>query len=69
MLPLSLTCRVVSFSWDVIAKFIEEHSRGKYKRTGKEVLTKTKEMQKMGTFNMLQAYVAEESDIFVIHNI
>ena len=36
--------------WDVIAKFIEEHSRGKYKRTGKEVLTKTKEMQKLGEF-------------------
>ncbi len=34
--------------WDVIANFIEEHSKGKYKRTGKEVLTKTKEMQKMG---------------------
>lgn len=33
--------------WDVIANFIEEHSRGKYKRTGKEVLNKTKEMQKM----------------------
>lgn len=33
--------------WDVVANFIEEHSRGKFKRTGKEVLTKTKEMQKM----------------------
>ena len=37
--------------WDVIANFIEEHSKGKYKRTGKEVLTKTKEMQKMGKYN------------------
>lgn len=31
--------------WEVIANFIEEHSRGKYKRTGKECLAKTKEMQ------------------------
>lgn len=30
----------------MIANFIQEHSRGKYKRTGKEVLAKTKEMQK-----------------------
>lgn len=37
--------------WDVIASFIEEHSRGKFKRTGKEVLTKTKEMQKMGNLS------------------
>ncbi len=34
--------------WDVIANFIEEHSRGKFKRTGKEVLNKTKDLQKMG---------------------
>ena len=33
--------------WDVIANFIREHSRGKFDRTGKEVLAKTKEMQKM----------------------
>jgi hypothetical protein len=32
--------------WDVVANFIEEHSRGKFKRTGKEVLTKTKELDK-----------------------
>ena len=32
--------------WDVIANFIEEHSRGKFKRTGKEVLNKTKEIDK-----------------------
>lgn len=32
--------------WDVIAQFIEEHSKGKFKRTGKEVLNKTKDMQK-----------------------
>lgn len=31
----------------MIANFIEEHSRGKYKRSGKEVLNKTKEMQKL----------------------
>ncbi|RNA14164.1 subfamily C member [Brachionus plicatilis] len=31
--------------WEVIANFIEEHSRGKYKRSGKECLAKTKEMQ------------------------
>lgn len=31
--------------WDVIAHFIEEHSKGRFKRTGKEVLAKTKEMQ------------------------
>jgi hypothetical protein len=36
--------------WDVIANFIEEHSRGKYKRTGKEVLTKVKEYQKLGIY-------------------
>ena len=35
--------------WDVVANFIEEHSRGKFKRTGKEVLTKTKDLQKLGT--------------------
>lgn len=29
----------------MIANFIEEHSRGKFKRTGKEVLSKTKEIQ------------------------
>ncbi len=34
--------------WDVIANFIEEHSKGKFKRTGKEVLNKTKDLQKMG---------------------
>jgi hypothetical protein len=34
-----------------VANFIEEHSRGKFKRTGKEVLTKTKEMQKLGFKN------------------
>ena len=34
--------------WDVVANFIEEHSRGKFKRTGKEVLTKTKDLQKLG---------------------
>lgn len=33
--------------WDVIANFIKEHSRGKYNRSGKEVLAKTKEMQKL----------------------
>jgi DnaJ family protein C protein 2 len=33
--------------WDVIANFIDEHSRGKFKRSGKEVLTKTKDLQKM----------------------
>ena len=33
--------------WAVVAAFIEEHSRGKFKRTGKEVLAKTKELQKM----------------------
>jgi len=33
--------------WDVVANFIEEHSRGKFKRTGKEVLTKTKDLQKL----------------------
>lgn len=33
--------------WSVVAAFIEEHSRGKFKRTGKEVLAKTKELQKM----------------------
>jgi hypothetical protein len=38
------------FRWDVIANFIEEHSRGKFKRTGKEVLNKTKELQKLGKF-------------------
>ncbi len=32
----------------MIANFIEEHSKGKFKRTGKEVLNKTKEMQKSG---------------------
>jgi hypothetical protein len=37
-----------TFRWDVIANFIEEHSRGKFKRTGKEVLNKTKELQKLG---------------------
>lgn len=31
--------------WEVIANFILEHSKGKFKRTEKEVLTKTKEMQ------------------------
>lgn len=30
----------------MIANFISEHSRGKFKRTGKEVLAKTKDMQK-----------------------
>lgn len=34
--------------WAVVAAFIEEHSRGKFKRTGKDVLAKTKELQKMG---------------------
>ena len=41
---LALYCYI---RWDVIANFIKEHSRGKYERTGKEVLTKTKDMQKM----------------------
>lgn len=30
----------------MIANFIHEHSRGKFKRTGKEVLAKTKDMQR-----------------------
>lgn len=33
--------------WAVVAAFIEEHSRGKFKRTGKDVLAKTKELQKL----------------------
>jgi DnaJ family protein C protein 2 len=33
--------------WEVIANFIKEHSRGKYVRTGKEVLTKTKDIQRL----------------------
>jgi hypothetical protein len=33
--------------WTVVAAFIEEHSRGKFKRTGKEVLAKNKEMARM----------------------
>lgn len=33
--------------WDVIANFIKEHSRGKYERTGKEVLAKTKDIQRL----------------------
>jgi DnaJ family protein C protein 2 len=33
--------------WDVIANFIKEHSRGKFVRTGKEVLTKTKDIQRL----------------------
>jgi DnaJ homolog subfamily C member 2 len=44
-------CKVIAVGtrdrWDVIANFIEEHSRGKYKRIGKEVLAKTKELQKI----------------------
>lgn len=32
--------------WEVIANFIQEHSRGKFKRSGKEVLAKTKDMQR-----------------------
>jgi len=34
--------------WQVIANFIEEHSKGKFKRTGKEVLNKAKDIQKSG---------------------
>ncbi len=33
--------------WDVIANFIREHSRGKFDRTGKEVLAKTKDLAKL----------------------
>jgi len=32
--------------WEVVANFIEEHSRGKFKRTNKEVLAKNKAMQR-----------------------
>jgi hypothetical protein len=45
-------CKVIATGtrnrWEVIANFIEEHSRGKYKRTDKEVLNKTKDLQKIG---------------------
>jgi len=44
-------CKVIATGtrnrWEVIANFIEEHSRGKYKRTDKEVLNKTKDLQKI----------------------
>jgi len=36
--------------WQVIANFIEEHSKGKFKRTGKEVLNKAKDIQKSGIY-------------------
>lgn len=37
----------VANRWKSISGFIEEHSKGKYKRTEKEVLVKTKEMAKL----------------------
>lgn len=54
--------------WDVIANFIEEHSRGKYKRSGKEVLAKTKDMQNNPTFREEQNKKAFEKTLQSIKN-
>ncbi len=40
----------VANRWKAISEFIEEHSKGKYKRSDKEVLQKTKELAKLGKF-------------------
>jgi hypothetical protein len=57
----------VANRWKAISEFIEEHSKGKYKRSDKEVLQKTKELAKLGNqiYQILIVYLFKNlSDFF-----